>query len=967
MKHFWMIAAATIALALGVNPAGTVAADEKQNSKLAFELAALREAWLYGDDATAATRLDILRKDDRLSGDFPRWFGSMRAVLALENGDTKTALDAVQPVLEQSNDARNYLRAARLFLAYGAPQAALKVIRDGRARAPDSRALMRFEAGLQWLEGDYDGALETYMLLVMSDDRPQYPYVAAVYTRWSQARPWDATDDKPVQPAAAPDEDDWGWEEEPEVSGEYQPEPFADLFMPIYWYQSDLPGLDRCLDALRDAEQVKNRTSGLDDKIKQAVAAQEKVDTLRTGDNETRKQLEQEARRTRWHAVFTARLAALAKLNASEFEACEKITTGAIAIAPEDVALLDLQANALGKLGRAEEARSGPLARLRSLAWLTIYSSTLYNRGPGRQMVDRVFDPALTLYRANPDAGLSQFELMRNTFGDANRSQPVSAGTLGLWLYLNGEPELARKHLLEASRLSGYESGRPLYQDAIFVEMALIALGESAIEAAPAEGEKEDEKEIEQPKEEEEVDPLEIAKLDANTHPLLRKSLRAGAVLGSIPDARTLLRQLAEIDLWIGSAGISPVQTAAAFMPDGDKVLQETLWGLPGKIAAGVPDAELDRFLAPEHTTSQNLKSALEGLAELIGQSRTNQSWEIRQSLAQKTGPVLGLIEARAMLLRAKLIKDKPAKLADLTAWLVKYQPQIDLRASLQTRPGEDAARFNDARAKAGIPEVFHTGLLVDAARLLARAGSPGVAANLLWSNRDAVLGLESHNHLLALAAVLARKGGDPALALRCRLEAAQRAPDPRSNEMINPQELLVELPTVRADLLEFGETADLLLYIENQLIPNADTPDMTTIERIVPEMLQARPTLVMRNTSRNGTSGIFSESMSGGSCYVIVRNWYKMMASSDTLLNCRRFAAWVIASDLPVTGGANHNGLSATQDAIAGWLMLRELYRKQGPGNAKAAASLERLDKLISSTHTVIDEQEYYESEWWD
>jgi hypothetical protein len=966
MKHACMIVAAAVVLALSVNP---TQADEEQGSKLAFELTGLREAWLYGDNATAAARLDNLRKDNRLSGDFPRWFASLRAVLALEDGDTKTAVEVMQPVLNESNDARNYVRAARLFLAYGAPKEALKIVRDGRARGPDSRALIRFEAGIQWLEGDYDGALATYMAMLLSDDRPAYPYVTPVLTRWSQAKPWDVTSDKPVQPAPAEDEEDWGWEEPEVVDGQYLPEPFADLFMPIYWFPCDLPGLDRCLETLaRDAEQVKARTSDLDEKLKQAQAAQEAVDTLRTGDAATRKQLEDEARRTRWHAVFAARLAAMAKLNASEYEACEKIVARGVAVAPEDVALLDLQAQALGKLGRAEEARTGPLARLRSVAYLSTYSSALYNRGPSRQMVDRVFEPALTLYRANPEAGLTQFEQMRTTFGDTNRNLPVYAGVLGLWLLHKNEAALARKHLLEASRLNGYESGRPLYQDAVFVEMALIALGETAVEAAPAEGEKEKEEEGEaaQPGEEE-VDPLEIAKLDANTHPLIRKSLRAGAVLGSIPDSRTLLRQLAEVELWNNYAGIAPVQAAANFIPDGDKVLQEALWGLPARIAKEVPDADLNAFLAAEHTATQNLKTALESLAELIEQSRSNQNWEVRQSLSQKTGPVLGLIEARTILLRAKLLKDKPTKLADLAAWLTKWQAQIDLRASLKSRPGEAAARFKDARAGAGVPEIVHTGLLLDAARLLARAGAHADAARLLWFNRDAALGLESNNHLLALASVLARKAGDSALALRCRLEVAQLAPDPRNRDSFNPQELMVALPVVRTDLLEFGDTSDLLLFVETQLIPNADTADMTKIEGIVPEILKARPTLVMRNTSRNGTGGIFSESMSTGSCYVIVRNWYKMMISAETLPSCRRFAAWMIASDLPVTGRVNHNGLCGTQDVIAGWGMLRELYRKQGANDAPALAAMDRLDKLISNTNTVVDEDTYYEPDWWE
>lgn len=954
------IAVAALVLALSVN---TTRAEERQDSSLAFELSAMREAWLYGDDQTAAARLDALIGDNRLTGDFPRWFSALRAVLALENGDTEKALSVVAPVLKESKDARNYLRTARLFLAYGAPEAALKLIREGRVRAPDSRALMRFEAGLQWLQGDYDGALATYMLVLTSDEQALYPYVRPANARWSQVRPWGETGDKPVKPAADEDEEDWGWEE-PTGTGEYQPEPFADLFKPIYWYPSDLPGLDRLLEKLaRDPAQLAARGADFEARLKTATETQEKVDNLRSGDQQTRKQLEDAARTARFEVGITARIAAIGRLNAGEYEACEKIAAQTLAVTPEDVALLDLQAHAMGKLGRAEEARTGPLARLRGSGYVAIYATSIYIRGPYRQMVDRVFEPALTLYHANPEAGLIQLEQMRNTFGDTARGQPVSAAAIGLWLYQRGEHALAQRYLLEASRLNGYESGRPIYQEAVFVESALIAIGEAA--AKP--DDKDAPKEVAPAQPEDEVDPLEMAKLDANTHPLLRKSLRAGAIMGSIPDARIILRTMAEVDSYTSVSGIAPVRAAARFMPEGEKVMADMLWGLPAKIASDVPNAELDAFLADTHATSVSLKSALDGMAELVGQARSNQSWEVRRSLGQKTGPVLGLIEARAIVLRGKLLKDKPATLADLAAWLAEYQQQIDLRAALQSRPAENTVRFREARTAAGIPEVAHRGLLLDGARVLARAGAHADAARLLWFNRDAAQGLESQNHLLSLASVLARKGGDTTLQSRCLLEAVQQAPDPRSREMVNPQLLIVEVPDVRADLLEFGELADLLQYAENQLVPNADTPDMTTLERAIPELLQARPTLIMRNTSRAGMDGIFSTSMSAGSCTVILRNWYKMMVSADSYASCSRFAAWVIASDLPVTGRVQHNGLCAPQDSIAAWAMLRELYRKQGANDPRALAGLDRMDKLLAETDTIIDVQDYARDDWWE
>ncbi|MCB9933273.1 MAG: hypothetical protein H6841_07625 [Planctomycetes bacterium] len=951
MRSARLLACVALLTALCVNP---VQADD-EGSSLAFELDALRRAWLYGDDATAIARLDALRGDNRLGGEFPRWFAFMRASLALQQADKPTALRAMQPVLDESTDARNFVRAARLCLAYDAADTALAVIRMGLQRAPDSRALQRWQAGLQWLGDDRPGALDGYLNLLAADDRPLYPYLTPASARWSQARPWNAAGDKPDRKNADKDGEDWRYPEE--ESDAYGPEPFTSPFMPLWWYPCDLPGLDRCLEELaRDPAAAKAWRQRLGVLVKEARAVQDQLDTLRTGDDAVRKDLEQKARRARWQAVFAARIAARAHLLASEWNEAEAVADMALAVASEDVALLDLKAQALGELGRAEDARTGPLARLRTLCGLAVYSYSLYGRGPAQQIPDRVFTPALTLYRANPEAGLAQFELMRTTFGDSNRNQPVPPGTLGMWLMLHGEPGLARKLLQEASRTAGYESGKPLYQDGIYTELALVALGEGTETA-------EDEKNV-QPAAPEGEEGVEVAKLDA-AHPLLRKTLRAGAIIGAVPDTRSTLRELAGVDLWGSAAGIGSVQTAARMLPDGEALALDALYGLPARVAAEVPPAELDAFLAEGHATGESLKQALETIAELIQQVRASNNWQVRQSLSQKTGPVFGMMESRALLLRAKLLLDKPASLKALAEWLARYQPQIDLRARLQTRPGDAYNLFVNARNEAGVPEVVHTGLLLEAARVLARAGAPLDAARLVWLNRDAMLGLETHNRLLALASALARKGGDETLALRCGLEATTRAPDPRGRGSLNPQQLLFELPGARADLLEFGGKDDLLAYVEHQLVPSADTADMQVIERYCPELKDARPSLVMRNSSRVGTDGIFASSMQTGNCYVVVRNWYKMMISPETLPNCKRFAAWVICSDLPVSSAGGHNGLGSAQDQAAGWTLLLSLHARHGASDPKANKEAERLSKLLSRTSTTIDQQQYNEEDW--
>jgi hypothetical protein len=58
---------------------------------------------------------------------------------------------------------------------------------------------------------------------------------------------------------------------------------------------------------------------------------------------------------------------------------------------------------------------------------------------------------------------------------------------------------------------------------------------------------------------------------------------------------------------------------------------------------------------------------------------------------------------------------------------------------------------------------------------------------------------------------------------------------------------------------------------------------------------------------------------------------------------------------------------MTSAQDAITGWSLLRELYRKQGANDAKALVAADRLNKLVNATWTLIEENEYYESDWWD
>jgi hypothetical protein len=261
---------------------------------------------------------------------------------------------------------------------------------------------------------------------------------------------------------------------------------------------------------------------------------------------------------------------------------------------------------------------------------------------------------------------------------------------------------------------------------------------------------------------------------------------------------------------------------------------------------------------------------------------------------------------------------------------------------------------------------VVHTDLAIDAARVLARNGEFKDAARLLWFNRDAPLGIESRPHLVCLAAVLARKAGDTNLEIRCRLDSVSHPPRSRGSGRTDPLLVLTELPATRRDLLEFGEKADLMSYIENLVMPYADSPTMLELKRVVPEMKDARPTLSMVNTSRTGTEIIFASAVSNGSSDVIFDNWIKMMATPETYPICQRLAAWVIVCDLPLaTSRRSYTGLLGDRDTLLAWSMRYELCKRMGANDPVALKETSRLKKLI--TNLAGDPDGYSNTEdWW-
>lgn len=962
-----VIALAALALALVRAPVRA----QESDSALAFELSQFAEAWIHGDDAVAAARLETFRNDNRLRGELPRWLAGMRAALALDTGDKRGAHDALKPLLDGANNPRPYLRAARLFLALGAPDDALAVIRQGRARDANSPALRRFEAGLLWLGNRHEAAVDAYIDAIAADGRENYPFVAPRFGDWQRVKPWGAAD-VAAAPAAGPvkrtfrDFDD-EFDDEPAANG-WQPEPFADLFEPAVWYATDLPGMDRCLvEMAANADQLARQRAAFSARMDDARAAREKLEAFRGGDAEARKELVRASMVAQWRAVVAARVCAMADLAGGKPAEAETLARMALELAADDTALLTLCARALGAQGKAEEARTGPLTRLIGQG-LTLWTSMLYSTGPAQQAVDLVLEPALRLLKANREAGKQQLETIRNTFGPEHQKRMVPQDMIGMWLLQRGEKELARHYLSEAGRTIGFESGKALSPDAVALEYALLALrvppGAQAAPPANAEGAKEGDPEPEPPKE---PAPGEAPAQPESTDPLaLRLAPRAGLLLGSVPEARRLIWNLAEVDFWGGNWGLSNHLRAARAVPEGDNQLRELLFAYHARMGKELTPAQLDAALAPEHAGSVALAEALKTFAEGLQQAKDGNNWRVMQSLRERSGFVLGMVETRALLLRARLSQQPPKTMDELSAWLKGRQDAIDLRARLKAGGSTESSRLAEQRIAAKVPEVVHAGLLLDAAKALARAGDNAGAARLLWFNRDVPMGIDSRGRRLFLAALLARKAGDALLEAQCRL-AALESGDPR-REQTDSSLLLVEVPQLRAEIEEFGQKGDLEAYVECSIVPWADSASLANVLAAAPELKAARVTMLMRNSLRSGLDGIFRASLAEGSVYTIDQNWLKMIAPRESYAKCRRFALWVLASDLSFLGGRSGSpGLNSATDTIRGWGLLAQLEESRAAYKPEAKPEAERVRTLIKRCSTPAEEDDSYEEEWWD
>ncbi len=952
------LAALAVLSLLCIAPARSRADDA--GKPLAYELAQLREAWINGDDATVAARLDALRTDNRIEGELARWYNHLRAWVALEQGDLKTAQAGFDAQLKGATDAREYVRAARLLLLFGERDVALAVVGRGIVLEPRSRALQRVQAGLHWIGGDHEAALGVYTQIFVDASVPMYPYVSPTRSRWSGATKWGA------EPAPAPD-----GEEKPEPKPEEEPkekppewsEPYVSLFPPLHWYDTDLPGLDRCLaEMATDANTAAAEEAALPERLAAARAARDKVNRLRTGDTAEREKQERAAKAAEFRAVCGARVVATSQLANANPQDAEKTARDLLELVPGEIALLDLLAQALARQARAEELRNGPLSSLRTLANLYVGTEIVLDPGPAREGADRVFEGALNLYRINKVTGRAQFDHLVRTFGQRGRGrgESVQPGALGLWLYMKGEHELARVYLREGSRAQGFQSGRQMLPDAQPAELVMLALGEG--KDAPdkpdekKEGEEDDKKDDEpvQPADdgEEPVEGIKVGGFEGDAHPLLRMVPRAGALSAALYDTRGAVQRVTGVQSYYGSNyGSRALAAALPMLPRGEETLQQAMYGLPARIAQDVPAKDLEAALAEDSPQTTNLKGTLTAFGDSLRSLQSNRDWQTMRAVAQRTEAVFGMIEAYALLVRARVLRDKPKDLKALSELLAKHQPAMDLRKAANATSDELYVRMDRERRDAGYPEVVNSGLLLDAAMLLADAGKPLEGAKLIWHNRDVATGLNTLESIAFVGSVLAARGGDALLSARCRLISTAGPPQTgRQATYRDPMLRALELPYALAQLRKVGSEEDVVRYLELHVLGDLPGETMARVREVVPELEGVQPA---RTATIN--AGTMIESAVGqGGCWTLRDNWHRVLAVKDGGRTASRLAAWTLVSDLPLSRSyGQYAGLADAADTMLGWVMLLQHIEVQGaesPGARTRAVKLRRLIQRCAS-----------------
>lgn len=894
---------------------------------LAAELTKAREAWLIEDDAQAEARVSTLAADARVQGELARWFASFNAALKLKRGESAGATAALRAITAKARDARTYFRVARLLLAFDQGDLALSLAREGRKLHPDSRALARLEADLLWVNSDREAALAAYCTIVASVASGRYPYEPPAVAYWEQVEPWAECGEAKAAAGQPERRDEW---RRGRALAQGKDEPHCSLCLSPVWFVTDLPGLERCLlECARDEKRAREAASRVDGALGEVTRAQDAVDASR-GTPEERALLEQALRLARAKALCEVRIAALYEIGKGNGAQAESLAKRGLGASRADVGMMDVLAQALALQGKAEESRRFPLGDLNRNAGLKIGPDAAYVT-MATQLYDRAFEAARVLYKANPQAGKAQFEAIRTTFGSGQESAIVEPGNLGLWLLLKDEPELGQSYLEEASRLHSADMA------AVSApwELAALALQIEALKKAPK------------------AAPAENAPPNA----WLALGQRAGLLLGQSLNVSSYLAGMGSPSLYMNYREDVLINAARA-SKTGAQFLPQLLHEMPALLGANTTPEELDALLAETSAETKQFRTTIDQFATLIDEANANrQNWEAREKAGQRAIPVLSAFEARALFIRARFAQKPPASLDELSQWLAKYQAPLDPRRAFKSLPMSDEdVRFNELRAKKKIPEIFHSGLLLDAALALARKGAVAQAGELLLFNPRPWLDGASQPRRMQLAALLFRKAGQPEQEFRARIAMAAQ-----SNERAAALSV-AEFTRARTEILEFGTPADVLEYITLRYVPALRGEAVSQLIALAPELKEADNSIWFRNTPQDGAAFLFANSVENGNASVILENWPKILMTGDPGGTIWRMALWCLISDFTLGRRWDDSGMASTADCITCWHMLAQVHALLGGANKAQADKLTRLEVRCSGNAQEAGEEIYPE-----
>lgn len=890
MSKLCLLVASAIVLLASTNTGAQEAPKEKlTGNSVALEIRQFRDAWLFGDDESVSVRLESLEKDNRLQGVLPRWIGLMRAGHALRTGKPEIAEASINRVLKSAKDARPYFQAVRIYMLHNDTPRAMGVAFRGAAFSPESENLQILKADLTLLSGDHQESLRLYTNLQAKSADPMHAYQFSQEAMWGKAHEFN----NPKAPNA----------------------PIMSLFSQSSWYRFRYAGLEKCLlEMAQDKDLAASMRAAIPELTTAHKTSEEALESFR-GTKKERTVLELAERNRRWLLINATRVAVLAALESNDNHKALNYLKQIDGLIIEDIAMQALLAKVMGELGMAEEARAGPLSRLKSRADLQAGDGSLLYTDVGRMQVDCIFMPALNLYRVDTEAGKIQIEELRKSFGYSDRDVPYSL--VGLWLLAKNETELARTYLIEASKFTGSLGGKPLGSYEAGFEFALWTIGP---------GDK-----LEKPNEAEENNTEQFKDI-------LEQVNRAGAVISVLQDSDLLLQHLTDVETWGRASSIYGLVQTLPNLPGGRQVLERLIFSNPSELKSSLTQTELETILGDEHASSKNLKQSVEAISKTIEKTRTSESWRDRETLGKAIPLFFGKIESRAQLIRALFLHTRPQNLEDLQTWLTKWQTQIELRNPWDGNTDERTIKYRKAREAEGIPEIVHSGLLLDAADALVDAKDYASAAKLIWFNRDAYLGVDSIERLMWLASVLATKAGMKPLATQCRLTSIQGIPSRyRTNDSAR---LLLEMTDTRTKLLKYGCPKDVSEFIETLLLTSANTEDMTAILELAPEFKFQQGGSSLNRPAKDALLSIWESTFSQNSNSNFGRNWAKLASEPAIRDSCERMLDYLLASDLPIDEQTRYTGIVSTSGFL--YVLAMKTYLKGSKG--KTAELSKRL-----------------------